>query len=131
MSTTETPQNKTLLIVDDEEYVRDGLKAYFEKKGFVAHTAGSATQAWAVVTSTKIDLIISDVRMDDGTGADLVAQVATLDPGARPPVILVTGYSEMSNDELLNLGAAIVVSKPFAKKELLELVNKTLSSGAE
>lgn len=118
--------NKTLLFIDDEEYVRDGLKTYFTKHGFNVLTAGGGNEGWTLLTANSVDLIVSDVRMANGTGPELLTRIKN-ERNSHPPMILMTGYSEQSPKELLDMGAHIVVSKPFSKKDLLEIIKSTLS----
>jgi CheY-like chemotaxis protein len=118
-------QKHTLLIVDDEDSLRDALVFEFSRRGFQVLSAANGTAALEIVKRERVDLIISDMRMPNGDGLFLLEQVRTLDP-VRPYFIFVTGNSEVSRDECLAKGALQVFAKPFDRKALSGYVYKTL-----
>ena len=116
--------NKVLL-VDDEELLRDNLARFFKRKGFEVLEASSGNQALKVLNSENVDIIISDMRMPDGDGKYLYDHTRDLKP--LPKFIFLTGFSELSEEELKSLpGVDSVESKPVVKKDLLEKINSIL-----
>ena len=72
----------------------------------------------------KFDLILSDVRMADGTGLDIVDFAKLHDD--QPPVILVTGFSDVSEENAIERGAVKVFDKPLIRKNIISQVYETL-----
>lgn len=114
-----------LLIVDDEELLRDNLARFFTRKGFDVAQAGSGNQAIEVLTKQEFDLIISDMKMPDGDGLFLYEKTRQLNP--LPNFIFLTGFSETSEQDLMSFpGVCLVENKPVEKKALLAKINLLL-----
>ncbi len=65
-----------ILVVDDEELIVELLESYLERKGFEIFTASSGFKAFAILKENpQIDLVISDIRMADGTGVELLEKI--------------------------------------------------------
>ena len=111
----------TLLIVDDEEDLREIIVSDFQRKGFNVLSAGNGVQAFELVKVNKVHLVISDMRMPGGDGMSLLEQIRKFDP-TIPNVIFMTGFSEVSEAECIAKGAKKVISKPFDRKELFRSV---------
>ncbi|NVK18270.1 MAG: response regulator [Methylocystaceae bacterium] len=114
-----TPKN--ILIIDDEELVRDAIMMVLMRNGFVVSATGSANEGLKLIETNKFDLIITDLVMpeiDGVTFIKLVRQkidhipIMTLTGGARP------GQKNM-NDKAKAAGAIVTLQKPLSKKELL------------
>jgi CheY-like chemotaxis protein len=112
-----------LLIVDDEETLRNAIMFDFTRKGFTVLSAENGTKAIELVKSNRIHVVISDIRMPGGDGITLLEQIRAIDPNI-PNVILVTGFAEVSEAECLAKGAKKVFQKPFDRKALMnEVIN--------
>lgn len=85
-----------ILCVDDEEIPLMLRRLVLEKAGYKVVTAGSAAEAWDIVTSRHIDLVLSDHLMPGSTGAELAREIKTRLPGL--PVILHSGVNEVPSD---------------------------------
>ena len=120
-------KNFTLLIVDDDEDLREMLFWAFKKQGFNVLQAESGDDGFKVFQENKIDLILSDMRMPEGDGLSLLERVRKSHP-ALPILIFLTGFSEVSVEECLAKGAHNVYSKPFNHKELVKSVMACLST---
>ena len=118
--------NYTLLVVDDDEDLRDILSVTFRKQGFKVLTATNGVEAFDLIQNKKIDLVISDMIMPDGDGLSLLEKIRMRNPDI-PVVIFITGFSHVSVDECVARGAKSVFSKPFDQKELLESVKSSLN----
>lgn len=114
-----------LLVVDDDDELRDIIVDIFERHGFTVLSANSGTAAFLIVKQQPIDLIISDMRMADGDGMMLLEKVRAYDPDI-PVVIFITGFSNFSKEECIRKGAKDVVNKPFDSKELVKSVKDSL-----
>lgn len=127
MSGSNSFSGKTLLIVEDEAYLREPLALEFESLGSRVFQASDGVEAFALVKREKIDLVISDVRMPGGDGLELLANIRAM-PAPMPVVILMTGFSQCSLAGAPEQGAAAVVPKPFDLDVLQRTVERLLSA---
>lgn len=114
-----------LLIVDDDEELRDILCSIFDTYGFTVLSANSGTSAFEIVKKQPIDLIVSDMRMADGDGMMLLEKVREHDPDV-PIVIFITGFTDVSKEECIKKGAKEVINKPFDRQRLVDRVKHSL-----
>ena len=114
--------SKNLLLVDDEQDIVNILKEEFEELGHNVQTASSGNKAWEIFKDQPFDIVISDVRMPDGDGIFLLKKVKESNPKTR--VLIITGYTEYSVEELKRLGAEKLIHKPFQVEELVDFVEQ-------
>ena len=115
-----------ILVVDDDNRIRDLLKEYLSEKNYIVSTSDNAENAKMKIKQFKFDLIVLDVMMPGQDGYDLTKEVKK---NIKVPIILLTAKSEVENRiKGLELGADDYLGKPFEPKELLlrikNLVNK-------
>lgn len=115
----------SILVVDDEEYLREAVAFDLRRNGLNVFTAASGSLALTVVEAHKIDLIVSDIRMADGDGISFLEKIRSC--GIKTPLIFVTGYTERTEEECLSMGALKVIWKPFDRKALLGEVIEALT----
>lgn len=115
------PKDITILLVDDEVGLRMAMAYDFKKRGFKVLEAACGRDAFEIVKSAKIDLVITDMRMPDGDGVELLDKIKELNPEI-PVVIFVTGFSDLPLEDAYDKGADAVFSKPFDRKALMEIV---------
>lgn len=123
--TTKTEQ--IILIVDDEEGLREGLGKLLEEEGYGVLSAETGEEALEILQQSHIDLVLTDMRMPGMGGIELLKKIRELyeDIG----VIILTGYGQIeSYIEAMNFGAIEYVSKPFKVDELKFIVNKVLNT---
>ena len=119
--------NKThILIVDDDNRIRDLLKEYLNENDYIVSTSENAENAKIKLTQFKFDLIVLDVMMPGQNGYDLTKEIKK---NIKVPIILLTAKGEVENRiKGLELGADDYISKPFEPKELLlrikNIINK-------
>jgi two-component system response regulator PilR (NtrC family) len=119
--------NARLLIVDDEQSIREFLRLLFEEEGYRVTAAGSVTEARERIGRQDFELILSDILMPDGNGLDLLREIRKAQPNTA--VIMMTAYtSNKSAIEAMKLGAFSYLSKPFEVEELKVVVAKALES---
>jgi CheY-like chemotaxis protein len=121
-----TTKVKSVLIVDDEKMLRETVAFYVEQKVEKVYFASSGNEAIDFLKNNSVDLVITDIRMPDGDGIDLMKAIQSLS-GDKPKVIAMTGFAGNSEDVLNELQVKIVLSKPFSGKDLfsaIELVFK-------
>jgi two-component system, NtrC family, response regulator AtoC len=110
----------TILIVDDELNIRDGLKAVLHKPDYKILTAGDGLSALALLKKEPVDLLISDIRMPKMDGLALQEEVMKWFPGL--PIILLTAYGSIETAvEAMRKGAYDFLTKPL-NLDKLELV---------
>ena len=115
-----------ILIVDDDNRIRDLLKEYLKENNYIVSTSENAENAKLKLTHFKFDLIVLDVMMPGQSGYDLTKE---LKKRMEIPIILLTAKGEVeSRIKGLELGADDYISKPFEPKELLlrikNIINK-------
>jgi len=115
-----------ILIVDDDNRIRDLLKEYLRENNYIVSTAEDAENAKIKLTHFKFDLIVLDVMMPGQNGYDLTKEIKK---SIEIPIILLTAKGEVENRiKGLELGADDYISKPFEPKELLlrikNIINK-------
>ena len=116
---------ETILVVDDEDSMREMLRILLGKEGYEVATARSAADAMQALSGRSFDLVLSDIRMPGLTGIDLLRRIREDDLDTE--AILMTAYaSTESAVEALKLGAFDYVTKPFQVDELLHAVRSAL-----
>ena len=106
-----------LLVVDDDERIRNLLSQYLIKEGFIVSTASGAEEARKKIQLIKFDLIILDIMMPGDDGLTLTKEIRD---NSDIPIILLTAKSGTdSKIEGLEIGADDYLTKPFNPKELL------------
>ena len=128
VSANETPRASCLLIVDDEEDIRDLLARYFQRQGFAVELAADAAALRARFADPQaaagIDLVLLDLGLPGEDGLDLTRWLRGRWQG---PVIMVTGRGDAVDRIVgLELGADDYVAKPFELRELLARVRSVL-----
>lgn len=117
----------TLLIVDDEPEVLDLLVRTLSDHHFRCIAAPGLQEAKIAVESEDLDLVVSDLALNDGSGLDLLKYVRCLRPSL--PAIVVTGFPSISvAEELLRLGAFDLIEKPFDVNMLVEVANEAVAT---
>jgi len=115
-----------ILIVDDDNRIRDLLKDYLYENNYIVSTAENADQAKERLKYLKFDIIILDVMMPGQNGYELTGEIKKK---IKIPIILLTAKGEVENRiKGLELGADDYIGKPFEPKELLlrikNIINK-------
>ena len=106
-----------ILIVDDDNRIRNLLKDYLSENHYIVSTAENADQAKSKLKILKFDLLILDVMMPGQNGYDLTKEIKK---DIKVPIILLTAKGEVENRiKGLELGADDYIGKPFEPKELL------------
>jgi two-component system response regulator PilR (NtrC family) len=114
-----------ILLVDDERSVREFLAIYLKRAGYRVETAASAADARAMMTAREFDVIITDLRMPDGTGLDVLQASKSLHPESQ--VIVVTAYATAETAiAAMKAGAYDYLLKPFKVDEVGLVVERAL-----
>ena len=115
----------TILIIDDEKNIREGLGAAFEMEGYEVRLAANGKEGLDCIAKGDIDLVITDLRMDGISGEEVLRRVTTETPGI--PVIVLTGHGSIDTavDAMRN-GAYDFLTKPLNLDRLSMLVKRAL-----
>ena len=121
-------ENKNhILIVDDDDRIRNLLKDFLSENHYIVSTAENADQAKEKLNYIKFDLIILDVMMPGQDGYDLTKEIKRQ---IKVPIILLTAKGEVENRiKGLELGADDYLGKPFEPRELLLRIRNIIKKG--
>ena len=116
-----------ILIVDDEEHIRDMVRMGLELNGFDCIEAADAQQAHAAIVDHQPDLVLLDWMMPGTSGIELIRRLKRDSTTAQVPVILLTARAEEDNKVVgLDVGADDYITKPFSPREMISRVNAVL-----
>lgn len=118
---------KTILIVDDEDSIRQLIKYNLEREGFYTHQAPNAMTALEKARNEEIDLIILDLMLPDMSGLD-ICRILKHDSQTRCiPIVMVTAKTEEADIiSGLELGAEDYITKPFSPRVLIARIKSVL-----
>ncbi len=121
-----TPRSAQVLVVDDEPDIRELLELTLTKMGLGVDAVGTIADAKERLKDGKYDLCLTDMRLGDGEGLELVRHIAAL--AADLPVAVITAYGSAENAvAALKAGAFDYVSKPVGLEQLRALIKSALS----
>jgi len=117
----------SLLIVDDDEVMRDTLSDVLKKKGYEVSVASSGNEALSAIRKNIVDLIVLDMRLPDLDGIEVLKRVKEFDTEIL--VIMMTAYSDVQTAvSAMKSGAYHYINKPFELEELKLLIEKGLET---
>jgi two-component system response regulator PilR (NtrC family) len=120
-----TNNRSKILIVDDEPSMRELLDIVLRREGHEVFTASNGKAAIEILEREPIDLLVSDIKMPDMSGVEVLKAAKLLDPDLVG--IMVTAYASVENAvEAMHLGAYDYISKPFNVDELKLRIRKAL-----
>ena len=115
----------TILTIDDEENIRNGLADNFELEGYDVKQAASGEEGLKLIAEGGIDLVITDLRMDGISGSEVVKKVTSEHPGI--PIIVLTGHGSIDDaTAALKAGAFDFLTKPLDLDHLNKIVKNAL-----
>ena len=118
---------KAILIVEDDITFGMMLKTWLGKKGFDVSTVSNIARARKHIESQTVDLILSDLRLPDYEGIDLLKWMN--DREMNIPLIIMTGYADIQSAVLaMKLGARDYIAKPVNPEELLKKISEALQA---
>jgi len=114
----------TLLIVDDEEFVCKSLKDMLENEGYSPDATQSPEKALEMISGNKYDIVLTDIKMDEINGIDLIKNVKEKEKMIK--FIVITGYPSMDTAvEALRLGANDYIMKPLEPEEVIKSIENS------
>jgi excisionase family DNA binding protein len=122
-----TQQGPLVLIVDDDERVREYVRVNLEMEGYAVREAGNAEEGLGVLEEVSPDLILLDVMMPEVDGWEMLRRVQERHGVGAIPVVMFSGkVNEQSAQEATVLGAQGFVGKPFDPQQLIEHAKQLL-----
>lgn len=119
-----------ILIVDDDENIREVLTTILEDEGYIVQSVGTATDAIAETEKKFYNLALIDIRLPDMEGVELLTTMKDTTPKIRK--IIITGYPTLQNSvEAVNKGADAYIIKPFNVKKVLKTIEEELRKQQE
>ena len=119
-------RRERLFIIEDDAGVSEVVRLLLTREGYVVDGAASVEEGLRRLAAAEFDLVITDLKLPDGTGLDLVRRIRERDRGL--PIIMMTSYSSLEGAiAALRAGAADYIIKPFDNDELLHAVERALN----
>ena len=117
----------TILIIDDNETIRDGLAHTVKKLGHEAITATGGIAGIEAFKAKRPDFVISDLKMEGPSGVDVLRALTALDPDV--PIMIITGFGTVETAvEAMKLGAFDFITKPFWVADLRDVIEKAVAA---
>lgn len=117
----------SILIVDDDEVLRETLSDVLKKGAYEVYSAGSGEETFSIIRKNIIDLVLLDMRLPDGDGLDVLKKIKEFDTDIS--VIIMTAYSDVQTAvSAMKSGAFHYINKPFELEELKLLIEKGLET---
>ena len=119
-------QNKAILFVDDEEEILDILVDFFSDEGYNLYTARKAEEAIQILDKTNVDFVLSDLKLPDVSGSELLNQVRVKNPDIVR--VLTSGYLDVKYGNICEnrQDGTLYLSKPWDLSTLKKLVTDKL-----
>lgn len=116
-------ESRSILVIDDEDVIRDLLRETFQRKGYTVETAPDGKTALKLIESNDYDLIVSDIRLPDISGMTILEESMKRNPDLG--IIMITAYGSIKNAvKAMKQGAFDYITKPFNLDEMELVVEK-------
>ena len=114
-----------LLVVDDEEVIREGMRRILEAEGYHVTNSASGRTAIEKIQERDFDVVITDLKMPGMDGMEVLKAIKILQP--EVPVVIITGYSTVDTAvEAMKNGAFDYIAKPFTSDLIIDKVQKAI-----
>jgi len=124
-ATARPRQTTRILLVDDEVQLRSLIGATLEREGFDVQSAAGAHEAMEILKRNEIDLVLTDIVMEDGNGIALLERIRAEQP--QIPVVIVSAISDLGVAvDSMRRGACDYLLKPFRREDLFATVQRAL-----
>ena len=118
-------RGERVLVIDDDPGLAEVIELLLSREGYAAERAATVKAGLERLDTSAIDLVITDLKLPDGTGLDVIRRIR----GTRPelPIIMITSYSSMESAiAALRAGAVDYIIKPFDNDEFVHAVERAL-----
>ena len=115
-----------ILLIDDDPGLSEVIELLLSREGYAVKRAGTVREGLEQIGSADIDLVITDLKLPDGTGLDAIGAIRALRPAL--PINMITSYSSMESAiAALRAGAVDYIMKPFENDAFLHAVERALN----
>ena len=116
-----------ILLIDDDPGLSEVIGLLLEREGYGVVRAATVKESIRLVEAGEFDLVVTDLKLPDGTGLDAIAAIRKRHP--RLPIVMITSYSSMESAiGALRAGAVDYVIKPFNNDDFLRAVSRALQA---
>jgi two-component system response regulator HydG len=115
-----------ILVVDDEEMIMNIMTRKISRSGYEVVSANGGNPAFNIIEQDSISLVLTDINMPDGDGLTLLNKIKSKF-SEMPIVILMSGYSNVTKEKAIELGAIDLISKPFLPQTIMDIIEKALA----
>jgi DNA-binding NtrC family response regulator len=116
-----------ILVVDDEETIREGMRRILEAEGYRVCTSASGQAAAEKIQEEDFDVVVTDLKMAGMDGIEVLKTIKILQPDV--PVLIITGYSTVETAvEAMKQGAFDYIAKPFTSDLIIDKIRKAIAS---
>ncbi len=120
--------SETILLVEDEEFVRDSMADVLREEGYAIAEAASVREARLVLERTRVHLVLTDLRLPGEPGIELLRGAER--DGASPPVVVITGHGTVDDAvDAMKAGAYDFLQKPIDPEQLALVVRRAIEHG--
>ncbi len=120
---------KKILVVDDEELLREILIEDLTENGADVSGAANGTVAIDMVKSQTFDAVITDARMPGGNGVVLIRAINEyFKEKRRPQVFICSGYNDIASSDIESMNVTHTFNKPFNREEFINVITEKLGS---
>ncbi|MDH5468755.1 MAG: sigma-54 dependent transcriptional regulator [Candidatus Aminicenantes bacterium] len=120
-------ENVNILVIDDEETIRDACRQILKKEGYSVKTAEDGIEGLRLFRTEFFHAVLLDLKLPDMDGMEILSQIKEEHP--KTPVIIITGYASIDSAiEAMKRGASDYLSKPFSPEQLRLITKKSLDS---
>ena len=121
-----TSRAMRILVIDDDPGLAEVIEMLLEREGYAAQRAGTLKAGLQKIEAMEFDLVITDLKLPDGTGLDAIRSIRESHPAL--PIIMITSYSSMESAiAALRAGAVDYIIKPFDNDEFLHAIERALA----
>jgi CheY-like chemotaxis protein/DNA-binding XRE family transcriptional regulator len=123
-----TGEPNTILVVDDDVDICVTVDTILQDAGFATRQASSGFDAFQILSQEPVRAVVSDIRMANGNGIELLGAMRKHFPAI--PLIFITGYDDVTQEDAKRLGATGLISKPFDSSNFISLVKTSIEAPA-
>lgn len=129
MEAVKSMKGKKILIVEDDEILRELIVNLFENFQADVMQASNGTEAFKIIKEFPIDAVVSDIRMPGGDGIALAKNIQTLTTH-KPHVFICSGFNDLTKDLISQLNIVKVFGKPFDRDEMTSTIADVIGSSS-
>ena len=124
----QTPETKSIIVVDDDETVRNVIARTLQCEGYQVATASSGREALEITAVTKFDVMFLDIMMPGMNGQDVLTMMTFGNPDT--PVVMLSALPD-AESEALNRGAFTYLRKPVSVNDIITIAHEAVMSTFE